>query len=599
MNLGRNRHIQQQFIHEEEKEDFREDTSRSATAGQTYIWGYYFTRKGDDMKRTIVLILVAALLVFNVNPSGSAETQEKSLKVLVDESRVHSVDEEIRKAYVAEIDEILKEMEKLLKQFGLNVTLKAVCDPKYSFQNVAEPWGFGLAKTELAESAEVTVRDSGGLTYSTLMKYDVLVIASFDRKYTTAEVDAIKQFVENGGGLLLLGDIDSENNSVSQAFDVSFHQGTGCIADEKAENLADDIHTFYMDDLTSHPITKNVKKIVLKNGVPIVSHKAGQVLAATSSSSWVDLEGEGNGVKDTGEEGGPFDVLLAMENFGVGRAIFFGGAESFWNQVTAKNSENLDLFDNAVKWLGEPGGPYKQYKILNEQAQTLLGEGIELYGTQKFAEAEKTLLDAITASERSNEVYPNAESARIIEEAQAFGDLCKKGLEADEIFDSAEDLFENKEYEKAIPEYEEAGSLYTEIEYTERIDTCRTRITESNEFLALRGEAVSLFDQAEEALGQKSSMFDVTGIEEARSLFEQSKAKWEQFGDPAQVTACEEKIALCDSEIAHKGQTKMLVIVGVAAIVVVCGVMVVILMKKRKKAESQNQEGDTQKDEDT
>ncbi|MGC1123349.1 MAG: DUF4350 domain-containing protein [Candidatus Methanofastidiosia archaeon] len=551
------------------------------------------------MKRTIVLIFVAALLVFNVNPSGSAETKEKTLKVLVDESRVHAVDEETRKAYVAEFEDLLKEMERLLKQLGMDVTLKVVCDPKYSFQNVGEPWGFGLAKTRLEDSATVVIRDSGGLTYSTLMKYDVLVIASFDRKYTPAEVDAIKQFVENGGGLLLLGDVDSENSSVSQAFDVSFYQERACIADEEAEQLADDIHTFYIDDIASHPITKNVKKIVLKNGVPIVSHKTGQILVTTSSNSWIDREGDGSGIKDKGEEGGPFDVLLAMENFGLGRAVFFGGAASFWNQVTLKNGGNLSLFDNAVRWLGEPGGPYKQYKILNEQAQTLLGEGIELYGTHKFTEAEKALLDAIDTSERSNDVYPNSESARIIKEAQTYGELCKKGLEADQIFDSAESLFENREYEKAIPEYEKARSLYTEIEHTERSDACRTRITESNEFLALRHEAVTLFSQAEEALNQKSGMFDVTGIEMARSLFEQSRKKWEEFGDPAQVTACEEKITLCNSEIAHKGQTKMLVIVAVVAIIVVCGAVVAILMRRRKKAESQNQEGDTQKDEGT
>lgn len=551
------------------------------------------------MKRTIVLVLVAVLLVLNVNPLESAETQEKTLKVLVDESRAHEVDEEVREAYVAGFEKTLKEIEKLLKQFGLDVTVKVVCDPRYSFNNSVEPWGFGLARAKLEDSATVTTRDSGSLTYRTLMKYDVLVIASFDKKYTSAEVDAIKQFVENGGGLLLLGDIDSENTSVSQAFNVSFNQERAIIADSTAEQLDDDIYTFYLDSFQSHPVTKNIKKIVLKNGLPIVSYRKGQVLATTPSSSWVDRVGDGSGAKDTGEEGGPFDIMLAMDGYGMGRAAFFGGAESFWNQVTVKEGDNLNLFDNTVKWLGESGGPYKQYKILNEQAQTLLGKGIELYGTHKFSEAEKAFLDAIAASEKSNKIYPNSESARLIGEAQTFGELCKKGTEADQIFGSAEDLFESREYEKAIQEYEKARFLYTEIEYTERSDACRTRVTESNKLRALRGEALSLFSQAEEALNKKMGMFDVTGIESARSLFEQSKKKWEEFGDSAQVTACEEKIALCDSQIAYKGQTKMLIIVAVVAVVVVCGVVVVILMRKRKKAENQNQQEDTQKDEST
>jgi len=534
---------------------------------------------------------VVALLLLNLHLSASTEPKEeekeKYLKVLVDESRVHAVDEETRKAYIAEFEELVEEWEKSLQFFGIYVDLQVKCDARYSFQNLGEPWGFGLIKEKLEDFASVTIRSSGALTYATLMKYDVLVIASFNKKYSAAEVDAIKKFVENGGGLLLLGDRNSENNSVSEAFDVSFYQGTGYIADAEAEKVTD-IHTFYIDHLSSHPITKDVKRIILKNGIPIMNHKTGDVLVATGSSSWMDNEGEGMGSKDKGEEDGPFDILLAIEDLSTGRAIVFGGALSFWNEVTSEEgSGNLDLFLNAVKWLGQPGGPYKQYVILNEEAQALLEEGIALYDTHSFEEAGEKFNDALDTSEKSFDIYPNSESSGIMEEARSFAELCRKGLEANRFFVSAESFFEKREYEKAIGEYEKAMALYTGIEYTERSDDCSVRISEGNRLIALRDEALSLFDQAEENLNQKSGMFDVTGFETARSLFEQSREKWEEYDDPGKAAACEEKIKFCNSEISRVGQTKMMIVGAVISAVIICGLAVFFLARRRKKAQTQ------------
>lgn len=533
---------------------------------------------------------VVALLLFSLDLSSSTEPEEKAkekyLKVLVDESRVHAVDEETRRAYIAEFEELVEEWEKSLQFLGIYVDIQVKCDARYSFQNLGEPWGFGLMKEKLEDFASVTIRNSGALTYATLMKYDILVIASFNKEYSAAEVGAITKFVENGGGLLLFGDRDSENNSVSEAFHVSFYQGTGYIADAGAEQVTD-IHTFIIDHISSHPITKDIKRIILKNGVPIMSHKTGDVLAATGSDSWMDSEGEGMGTQDKGEEDGPFDILLAMEDFGKGRAVFFGGALSFWNEITAdEESGNLDLFLNAVKWLGTPGGPYKQYVILNEEAQALLEEGIALYDTHSFGEAEEKLGDALDTSEKCFDIYPNSESSRIMEEARSFVELCGKGLEANRFFDSAESLFGKREYEKAIGEYEKAMALYTEIEYTERSDGCRSKIGESNRMIALRDEALSLFDQAEEKLNQKSGMFDVTGFEAARSLFEQSQEKWEEYDDPGKVAACEEKIEFCNSEISRVGQTKMMIGGGVIGAVIICGLAVFFLGRRRKKAQT-------------
>lgn len=536
------------------------------------------------MKSAIVLGFAIMLLTASIGLSASKE--DDKLKVLVDESRVHAVDEATLEAYVSEIEETIEEIRAALRQLGLNVTIEVVCDEHYSFNNLGEPWGFGLAGSKVEETASITTRESGTLSYAVLMKYDVLVIASFEKEYAPAEVDAIKKFVENGGGLLLFADIESQNNSVSHAFDVSFSSDRAIIADEDAEGFGDDTHMFYVTDIVNHPVTRDIDKIALNGGIPIVSYKSGKVLASTSGSSWIDHEGNGSGTKDREEEEGPFDILLANENAGRGRTVFFGGAMSFWNEVTLESGQqNLDLFANAIEWLGKPGGPYKQYKVLNEHAQELVQDAMSLYETHKLSEAKETFQDAIDAFEESNEMYANSEAIKGIEDTESYLEKCETGLKANQIFERAEDLFKKQEYEKAIEEYENAISLYSQIEYTEKIEECTTRIDESNQWIYLREEAASLFSQAEDALSNASRTSDQTDYETAKSLFEQSKRKWEEYNDPAQVEACEEKIELCNDEIAHIKRMRTMIIV--AAVVAVVGVMAAAFIFIRRRKQTQ------------
>ena len=545
------------------------------------------------MKRIIVFIIVAICLIVNASTrtiicesTESEQKEEKNLKILIDESRVHAVDEETRHEYIADFEKFVEQLEQAMRALGVHVDLKVKCDPQYSFENLGEPWGFGLIKQSLEDLAEVTIRRTGLLNYPTLMKYDILVIASFNRSYSPGEVGAIKKFVENGGGLFLLADSDSQNNSVSDAFKVTFSD-EGITADATAEQLTD-VHTFYLHTLSRHTLTGEVETMVLKHGIPIIQYETGLVLGKTSHTAWLDRQEEGLGSQDKKEEEGPFDILLAMEDVGLGRAVFFGGALSFWNSVTMEEHNNIDLFINAVTWLGEPGGPYKQYLPLNEQAQTFLEEGMSLYDTHAFSEAQEQLLTACSLSEQSHDVYPHADSLRILEKAQSYIALCERGLEAETFFETAQTSFENREYETAIETYEAALALYTEIVYSERSAECNIQIEECKRLISLRDQAESLYTQAEEHLNQESGMFDTAGYQEARSLFEQSMEKWEAYGDPDKVTDCEEKIHFCINEISRVEQTKMLIIGGAVTAVIICGLAAFLFIRRRKRhAETQ------------
>jgi tetratricopeptide (TPR) repeat protein len=506
-------------------------------------------------------------------------TGSETIKVLVDESRV------------IEQDEVYRDV--LVEQFYW----PEKSDWSESFDNHEEYWGFGNSAKKIQEVASLDIRKKGSLSYKTLSKYDVLIIASFDEGYSSEEADAIKKFVENGGGLLLLADSEYPNNSVSRPFDVLFYSEDVAIGSEEETGRrtftvkmtskyiitlsVPKKYLFDVDDIKSHPITRGVDKITLYRGIPISSYKSGSVLARTSAKTWVDESGDDSGTKDKDEDEGPLDILLASE-VGKGRAVFVGGARSFQNMVTEKEPHNMELLRNAVEWLGEPGGPYKQYKAVNEQAQQVLSDAVSLYEGHKFSEAIDRFEEAIGIFEESIEIYPNTEANDGIEEANNYIAQCETGIEADDIFDDAEDLYDKREYEKAIEEYERAKTLYDEIEYTERAQECTTKVDESNAWIALREEATQLFSDGEDALVAAPSTFDPTGYQNARSIFENAKSKWEEYDDPAQVTACEEKIQLCDDEIANIEKTRMMVIVVVVVVVIGVVVVVVIVIRKRK-----------------
>ncbi|MBU7011225.1 MAG: SHOCT domain-containing protein [Theionarchaea archaeon] len=520
--------------------------------------------------KKMICVIVVLLLVGNTQVIRSSE----QLKVLVDESRVVS------------LNEVMKALEELMEEFGLSLT-GAGSDWTYSFENTEGTVGFGMVGEKLEEIASLDIRKSGKINYSTLKNYDVLIIASFTEEYSTSEANAIRKFVENGGGLFFLADNSSRNNSVSEKFGVSFPSEGATIRLEKDEGSSDIIYVtdssedIYVTDIVSHPLTEGVDKILLSYGIPITRYESGAVLARTGKDLWADESGGSYLEKDEDEKEGPFDILL-VQSVGRGRAVFFGGDGSFQNYtVDEPDQQNLVLFVNAIQWLGEPGGPYKQYKKLNEQAQQALSNALSFFENKEFSEAKAEFDKAIRLFSDSDEAYPNSDAKEGVSEAESYLPTCETGIKGDNAFEEATELFENREYENAIKAYEDAKVLYQDIGYTERIQECDTKIQKSTEYITLREEASDFYSKGEAALEKAPSMVSTSGYAKAKSLFEQSKRKWEDYDNPEKVAACEEKIDLCSNEIGRIQRNVILIGGAVVAVVVV---VVVTVIKKRKPA---------------
>jgi tetratricopeptide (TPR) repeat protein len=511
------------------------------------------------MKKIVVVTWVVLLFLSTVHIAG-----ESSIKILVDESRGDEFEEALKAFYIYFFD------------------FPETTDWRYSFENKEEDWGLYRAAETLRRAGSVNIKTSGRLTYDELKNYDVLVVATFKEEYTTAEQNAIVQFVENGGGLLFLADGDSPNDSVTTPFGVSFFEEDEAIADENAESFRDNIYQFYVTDIADHYITRNIDKIALNYGLPITEYESGEVLARTSADSWIEKEGE-NGKEE--KENGPFDILL-VQSVGKGGAVFIGDRASFYNHIVDDEKDNLNLLKDAVKWLGQPGGPYKQYKMLNEKGDTALKDAIELYENHEFLKAKQKFAETIDLYQESYDIYANSYAEEKITEAQSFIPKCETGITADGIFEKAEDSYKNREYEKAITEYEQAVVLYQDIGYTEQVEACNTMVEKSNYWISLREKGESLLQEAESALDSAPSTFDPSGYKQAKSMFEQAKEIWEEYDNPEKVAVCEENINLCNENITKIERTKTMVIVGVIAVIAgIAGIFGFIRIRSARKKE--------------
>jgi hypothetical protein len=169
------------------------------------------------------------------------------------------------------------------------------------------------------EGYPVAVTDKGILDPSVdLSSYDILIISTLttnDSPYSAAEVAAIKDFVDNGGKLLILAEnTDCPNgniNPVSQAFGVT--TGVSYLSP----------YDIYLTNLASHPVF---------NGVSTVYLLAGGELSSTGTIAWTVDEKpaidavEGNRVIVIGDSNVFDNVRLGMED----NTLF---AKNLWSEV--------------------------------------------------------------------------------------------------------------------------------------------------------------------------------------------------------------------------------------------------------------------------
>lgn len=171
--------------------------------------------------------------------------------------------------------------------------------------------GFTIATTDV------------GLNNVDLSDYQIVVVnlgSAWNSVYTSSEVSAIEAFVQNGGGLLILGDNantpNANINPVAQAF------GTTVGVSYLSPN------DLYITNLDNHPIF---------NGVSEIYYRAAGEVTGSSPSELVAFDPSNKG------------AVTAAE-VGAGRVVVLGDINGFDNTYIP-NSDNQLFAENTFNWL--------------------------------------------------------------------------------------------------------------------------------------------------------------------------------------------------------------------------------------------------------
>ena len=190
-----------------------------------------------------------------------------------------------------------------------------------------EPSGHYSNLVSILGGLGYTITTTTNIGSETLSQYDVVVIcvaSAWDEAYTTGEVSQIQSYVQNGGGLLIMGDnlgCPNDNiNPVSQTFGITCGVST----------LSPD--DLYFTDLASHPIFAGVSELY---------YRAGGELVVTSPGEEVAWTGGG-------------EVTVAVAEQGSGRIVVTGDA-NFCENTYIGNSDNQKFAENIFDWLSTAG----------------------------------------------------------------------------------------------------------------------------------------------------------------------------------------------------------------------------------------------------
>jgi len=188
------------------------------------------------------------------------------------------------------------------------------------------------------------------ITYDKLKGYNVLIMLSNSDYYSSSEIDAIKEFVKNGGGLLFATNSGEYYiNTIVKRFGISF-AGNGIIADandhlgtgKEFQNIP------RISNITSHNITKGVSSFYLTVPTYIKDTGSSNVLAYSNSDAWFDkyLGDSQNNEKGRDEQSGPFPVLAEM-SYGNGR-IYVGTTSDLIYRIIGTIVVALFLFAGVI-----------------------------------------------------------------------------------------------------------------------------------------------------------------------------------------------------------------------------------------------------------
>lgn len=209
---------------------------------------------------------------------------------------------------------------------------------------------FGLLAGTLEDDFVFERNTDARLSFELLQQYDALILAAPWERLSSAELQAVEQYVRNGGGLLVLGDcgLDGTLNPITSIYDITVDSHCIFVSTSNEERQGD----FVIDEFADHPAVTGVPFMMTNWGESLTVQHQAVPLAFTDANSWQDSNW--NGEYDPGEQTGPFTMIAAHER-GPGRVVAVAD-NAFQDDGFEWRSNDL-LMRSLLNWLSRRRPP--------------------------------------------------------------------------------------------------------------------------------------------------------------------------------------------------------------------------------------------------
>jgi len=185
------------------------------------------------------------------------------------------------------------------------------------------------------------------LTTESLADVDILVISGPFLPITEPEINAVIQFLDQGGRLAIMAHIASPLMPLLHRLEISISSAP---IHEQQNVLKTNDRDFMVNRLDNHPLMQDLDGFMVYGGWALMGRgKNTQEIAHTSQEAWVDLNN--NGVLNDKDAKQAFS-LIVVGRLGKGAFAIFGDDAIFQNQFLTGG--NLLLGRNLAGWLCSP-----------------------------------------------------------------------------------------------------------------------------------------------------------------------------------------------------------------------------------------------------
>ena len=197
----------------------------------------------------------------------------------------------------------------------------------------------GRLVADLEDEFTVVRNATAPFTSSFLAGYDAVILPSPQSGLTQAEILALQQFMQGGGGVLWLAGSEwiSEPILADKGIDLDSH----VLRDSVNDDADFDVTTF-----ASHPAVAGVSRVVTNWGGSLSVAAPSAALATTLDRVYQDVNG--NQRRDAGERMGPFDIAAAYES-GAVRLVVVSGLPFQDSGYDGRN--NTPFMRALLRWL--------------------------------------------------------------------------------------------------------------------------------------------------------------------------------------------------------------------------------------------------------